>query len=132
MKTTHSHTRRHPHLSRWQQSTAWILQIAATIIFLTAGNSKIIGTEKAIEVFSHFSSSPELRYLIGGFEIVCAMQLLFPDRAFIGSMMLAALMGGAILAHLAIIEGGPIPAFVLLCISVTIAWFRRPTDMMKS
>lgn len=139
MKTVHRHTRDTPRLSSqrktclsiWQKIAAWTLQTTAAIVFLTAGSSKIVGGERMVTMFNDLSFSTELRYLVGGFEIVGAMLLLFPDRAHQGSVLLSALMGSAIFAHLTMIEGSPIPAFILLCITAAIVWLRSPTDNLS-
>lgn len=126
VKTTPHHTYAAPHLTGWQKTLAWPLQIATAIVFLTAGSSKLLGLERMVKLFNDLSSSPELIYLVGGFEIIAAMLLLFPDRAFVGSVMLSLLMGCAVLVHMVLIEGGPLPAFSLLCITATVAWLRYP------
>ena len=55
------------------------------------------------------------------------MHCSFPTTAFYGAVLLAAVMIGAIVTHLAVLGGSPIPALVLLVIVGTVAWLRRPT-----
>ena len=130
MKTYHQHhNRKHPRVSRWQQTAVWTLQTAAVIVFLTAGSAKLLGGERMVNTFSTLGEGGQrLHHLVGGLEIVGATLLLLPDRAYVGSLILSALMLSAIFAHTVLIEGGPVPAFVLLCITAAIAWLRRPND----
>ncbi|NEQ47316.1 MAG: DoxX family protein [Leptolyngbya sp. SIOISBB] len=128
MKTGYpQHHRQHPRISHWQQTAAWTLQTAALIVFMTAGSAKLLGAENMVATFSDLGAGGQgLRHLVGGLEIVGATLLVFPDRAYVGSLILSILMGSAILAHLTLIDGGPIPAIALLGITVAIAWLRRP------
>ena len=125
----HYHHRKHPRVSRWQQTAVWTLQTVAVIVFITAGSAKLLDAEGMVNTFSALGESGQrLRHLVGGLEIVGATLLLFPDRAYVGSLILSALMVSAIFAHIVLIEGGPVPALVLLVITSAISWLRRPNE----
>lgn len=132
MKTTHPHNRKHPRVSRWQQTAAWTLQSTAVIVFMAAGSSKLLGAERMVAVFDNFFGGDRLRHLVGGLQIVGAMLLLFPDRAYVGGLILSALMASAVFAHFLLLEGSPIPALALLCITIAIVWLRRPMEDQSS
>lgn len=133
MKTIYKLTR----LPLWQQVIVWPLQISAATTFFIVGCSKWVGADGMVALFDDIdwgqtillhdiSWSQWLRYLIGSLQIVSAVLLLFPNRVFWGSSLLATSMVGSILTHLLIVGGNPTPALVLFCITATIAWLRKP------
>lgn len=130
VQTTRDYSRLTSRMPRWQRTAAWTLQIAVGIIFFNAGISKLIGTEKMIEVFSDINGSgaQQLRQIVGLLEATSAVLLLLPEKAFVGSVLLMVLMGSAIFAHIVLIGGSPIPALVLLGMTAVIAWMRRPSE----
>jgi len=56
---------------------------------------------------------------------VGAVLLFVPSVAVFASLALAVTMVGAIITHLFIIGGSPVPAIALLAAATTIAWARR-------
>jgi putative oxidoreductase len=112
--------------SRGLTVTCWVLQGLAAAAFLAAGGSKLAGAPRMVEVFGKLGAGQWFRYLTGGLEVIGAIGLLMPRTAFYGASLLAVVMVGAVVAHLAILGGSPVPALVLLVIVGTIAWLRRP------
>lgn len=55
-----------------------------------------------------------------------AILLLVPTTAALGAVLLAAIMGGAMATHLFVLGGSPVPATVLLLMTVAVAWCRWP------
>lgn len=106
----------------------WVLQGLAAAAFLAAGGSKLAAVPAMVEMFTKLGAGQWFRYLTGALEVIGAVALLVPRAAFYGAALLAVVMVGAILAHLAALGGSPIPALMLLVIVSTIAWLRRPTS----
>jgi uncharacterized membrane protein YphA (DoxX/SURF4 family) len=106
--------------------TCWVLQGLAAAAFLAAGGSKLAAAPAMVEMFAKLGAGQWFRYLTGSLEVIGAVALLFPKAAFYGAVLLAMVMVGAIVTHLAILGGSPIPALVLLVIVGTVAWLRRP------
>jgi len=115
-------------LTRPRAATAllWFGQIAAAAMFLFAGSLKLSGAPLMVQEFGVIGLGQWFRYLTGTIEIVSALLLLVPSLAFFGASALAVTMVGAVIAHLAILGCNPMPALVLLIVTSTIAWFRRP------
>ncbi|NER84049.1 MAG: DoxX family protein [Leptolyngbya sp. SIO1D8] len=124
-------------LPRWQRVPVWSLQIAATITFFTAGCLKLTGAEEMVllfddmnwgqlMLFSNIGWSDWFRYLTGSIQVLSAVLLLFPDRAFWGGILLAITMACAAFIHLFLIGDSPVPAMTLFCMAVIIAWLRQP------
>ena len=114
-------------LSKGLNITGWVLQCLAAAAFLAAGGSKLAAAPAMVEIFAKLGAGQWFRYLTGALEVIGAVALLVPRTAFYGAVLLAAVMVGAVVTHLAVLGGSPIPALVLLVIVGTVAWFRRPT-----
>jgi uncharacterized membrane protein YphA (DoxX/SURF4 family) len=104
----------------------WILQILVAAAFFMAGGSKLAGAQPMVELYTKLGMGQWFRYLTGLLEVAGAIALLIPRFTFYGAALLTTVMVGAVLTHLAIIGGNPTPAVVLLALSATIAWLRRP------
>jgi uncharacterized membrane protein YphA (DoxX/SURF4 family) len=106
---------------------AWVLQGLAAAAFLAAGGSKLAAVPAMVDMFAKLGAGQWFRYLTGALEVIGAVLLLVPRAAFYGAALLALVMVGAIVIHLAVLGGSPIPALVLLVVVGTVAWLRRPT-----
>jgi putative oxidoreductase len=115
-------------LSKGLNIAGWVLQGLAAAAFLAAGGSKLAAAPAMVEIFAKLGAGQWFRYLTGTLEVIGAVALLVPRATFYGAALLTTVMIGAIVAHLAVLGGSPIPALVLLVIVGTIAWLRRPTS----
>ena len=79
-----------------------------------------------VELFARLGAGQWIRYLTGALEVLGAVGLLFPRATFYGAVLLATMMVGAIVPHLALLGGNPTPAVVLFLITGTVAYMRRP------
>jgi uncharacterized membrane protein YphA (DoxX/SURF4 family) len=113
-------------LSTGLNITCWALQGLAALAFLAAGGSKLASAPAMVEMFAKIGAGQWFRYLTGALEVFGAVALFAPRAAFYGALLLAMVMVGAIVTHLAILGGSPVPALVLLVIVGTVAWLRRP------
>ena len=114
-------------LSKGLNITCWALQGLAALVFLAAGGSKLAAAPAMVEMFAKLGAGQWFRYLTGALEVLGAVTLLVPRAAFYGALLLATVMVGAIVTHVAVVGGSPIPALVLLAIVGAVAWLRRPT-----
>jgi uncharacterized membrane protein YphA (DoxX/SURF4 family) len=114
-------------LSKGLNVTCWVLQGLAAFAFLAAGGSKLAAAPAMVEMFAKLGAGQSFRYLTGTLEVIGAVALLLPRAAFYGAVLLATVMIGAVITHLAVLGGSPIPALVLLVIVGSVAWLRRPT-----
>src|SRR3954467_11338224 len=110
--------------SRFAIVFVWTLQVLAAAMFLFAGTSKLAGAPLMGQQFGTIGLGQWFRYLTGTIEVVSALLLLVPSLALYGALALAVTMVGAIITHLAIIGGSPVPAIVLLAATSAVAWFR--------
>ena len=114
-------------LSKGLNITCWGLQGLAAFAFVAAGGSKLAAVPAMVDMFAKVGAGQWFRYLTGALEVFGAVALLFPRTAFYGALLLAMVMVGAIVTHLTVLGGSPIPALVLLLIVGTVAWLRRPS-----
>jgi uncharacterized membrane protein YphA (DoxX/SURF4 family) len=79
-------------------------------------------------MFARLGMGQWFRYLTGTLEVIGAVALLVPRATFYGAALLTIVMIGAIVTHLAVLGGSPIPALVLLVIVAIVAYLRRPVS----
>ena len=102
----------------------WILQILAAATFFLAGGSKLAGVAPMVEMFDKIGLGQWFRYLLGGLEVTGAILLLIPGTVVLGGALLVVTTVGAIVTHLFILGGNPVPAIVLFVMLGTVTWYR--------
>ncbi|WP_264968754.1 DoxX family protein [Klebsiella variicola] len=101
------------------------LRLLAAAAFLSAGGAKLAGVPMMVAIFEHIGLGQWFRIVTGLVEVISAIALLIPSFAGLGGLVLAITMCFAILTHLFVIGGDPLPAIVLLLITAGIAWLNR-------
>ena len=108
---------------------SWTLRILAAAILLQTLYFKFTGQPESVELFTKLGVEPWGRIGTGILELFASIFLLVPSMVFIGALLGAGLMSGAILAHLTIIgieskgDGGQLfmlAIIVLACCLVTL------------
>jgi uncharacterized membrane protein YphA (DoxX/SURF4 family) len=116
----------HAATTRWHDWTLWGLQVLLALAFLAAGGQKLLSTEPMVAMFAEIGLGQGFRWITGLLEVLAATLLLIPGLAFWGAALVACIMVGAVVTHLAVIGGSAVPALVLLAIAAVVAWGRRP------
>lgn len=114
-----------PALSRTQTILAWSLQALLAAAFLASGGSKLMGVQQMVEAFDRIGLGQGFRYVTGLIEVTSGILLLVPGFAAFGAGLLVCTMIGAIVTHLFVIGGSPLPAIVLLVLAAIVLWLRR-------
>ena len=104
----------------------WILSALAALAFIGAGGSKLAGAAMMVDLFAKVGLGQWFRYFTGFLEVAGGLGLLFPRYAFYAAVLLATVMIGAIIAHLTVLGGSPAAPAMLLVLSGTIAYLRKP------
>jgi putative oxidoreductase len=112
--------------SPWKKITIRSLQILVALFFLGAGAAKLMDNAEMVAEFARMGFWQWFRYLVGILEVMGAFLLLLPRTAFWGGTLLASMMLICGSLHLFRMGGNPVPAIVLLFITGSIAWLRRP------
>jgi putative oxidoreductase len=107
----------------------WVLQIAAAGMFLMVGFLKLSGDPQLVGLFEAIGLGQWFRYLTGTLEVAGAFLLLIPRTSGLGALMLAGVMVGAVVTHVFIVGGSPLPAIILLVVTGVVAWGRRQRTM---
>lgn len=79
---------------------SWICRIAAAMILLQTLYFKFTGAEESVYIFTKVGLEPWGRYGSGVAELCAAVLLLFPRTAWLGAVIAAGVMAGAIGSHL--------------------------------
>ncbi|QND72893.1 DoxX family protein [Tardiphaga robiniae] len=106
---------------------SWTLRILAAAAFLAAGGAKLAGVPMMVAIFDQIGAGQWFRLLTGAIEVAGGIAILVPVTAAFGAVLLAATMVCAVLTHLVLIGGSPVPAIVLLVMTSTVAWLHRRT-----
>lgn len=114
-------------LSRAKNVTLWALQIVTAAAFLLAGFGALSGYPMMVATFDKVDIGQWFRYVAGAIEVASAILLLIPRLTPVGAALLVCTMTGAVMTHLLLIGGSPVPALVLLCFAAIILWGRFGT-----
>jgi putative oxidoreductase len=109
--------------------TLWTLSSLAALAFIGAGSAKLAGAAAMVDMFSKVGLGQWFRYFTGLLEVAGAIGLLTSRYAFHAALLLATVMVGAIITHLTVLGGSPVPPLVLLVLSGTIAYLRKPESI---
>ncbi|MEO5928353.1 MAG: DoxX family protein [Candidatus Kapaibacterium sp.] len=102
----------------------WIAQILLAAMFIFSGFHKVSGDPIMIGVFEKVGMGQWFRYLTGGLELLAGIGLLIPRFAGISAVVLAVVMVGAVITHIAILGGSFAVPLALMILLAVVAWRR--------
>jgi uncharacterized membrane protein YphA (DoxX/SURF4 family) len=103
----------------------WTLQVLVALAFVGAGSGKLLGSADMIALFEAVGIGQWFRYATGLLEVVGAVLLVVPGKTAFGAVLLACVMAGAVMAHLAVLHTAATAPLVLFALTALIAWGRR-------
>jgi hypothetical protein len=108
----------------------WVCSALMGGMMLFAGAGKVLGfaPEMVTTNFENLGMTEQLK-MVGGIEMVCAIFFLIPRTLPFGLLLSCSFWGGAIVFHLALGDGGYIPALVLGALGWAGAYLRRPQTL---
>jgi uncharacterized membrane protein YphA (DoxX/SURF4 family) len=109
----------------WSSIGLWVVRGLLALAFVAAGGAKLYGVPMLVEEFQHIGLGQWFRYATGGLEVMGAILLLLPRKAAFGALLLICIMIGAVITHLFVIGGSPVPAIVLLALNGIVAYAKR-------
>lgn len=80
--------------------TYWVLTGFVSIIFLGSAVGKFMANEEALKMATSFGIDAKTNTMLGIVEIISLLLFVIPRTGIIGTLLLAAYMGGAIATHL--------------------------------
>lgn len=104
---------------------SWGLRLLAAAAFLAAGGAKLAGVPTMVGIFDQIGFGQWFRVVTGLVEVIGGITILLPATVAFGGLLLAMTMVFAVLTHLFLIGGSPVPALVLLLITATVTWLHR-------
>lgn len=117
-----------PSSTRRRTVVLWAAQVFFAVFFLVAAaGPKLFGEKTAVHIFDETMGAPWLRYVVGALELAAVVGLLVPRLAGLTCVGLCALMVGATLTQIFILDApaaGIFP-FVLGVVFALIARARR-------
>ncbi len=108
---------------------SWVLAGLVAFIFLGSAISKFTADEEALKMASTFGLDAKANFNLGVIEIVCVILFFIPRTGILGTLLLAAYMGGAIATHLE--HGVPVIAPCIIQAFLWIAAFVRFPELSK-
>ena len=107
------------------KTIAWVLTGLISLAFLGSAVGKFMANEEALKMAETFGIDARTYLMIGVIELICLMLFIIPRTGILGTLLLAAYMGGAIATHLehgeSIIAPCIVEAFLFL-----VAFYRFP------
>ena len=100
--------------------TVWIGRILSALpvlLMIVSAIFKLMHSPQVVQGFGVLGVRPELITPIGIIELACVALYLIPPTAVLGAVLIAAYLGGAVLAHM--IGGQPVWAPILTAV---VAW----------
>jgi len=103
----------------------WTLQVLVALALVAAGSGKLLGSADMIALFDAIGIGQWFRYVTGLLEVLGAVLLIVPNKAAFGAVLLACVMAGAVVAHLAVLHTAATAPLVLFALTALIGWGRR-------
>lgn len=111
----------------------WVLSIAVAVILLQTLFFKFSGAEESVYIFSTLGIEPWGRIGSGLVELVASIFLLWPTYRWVGALLAAGTMLGAIASHLFVLgivvqnDGGTLFFLAVLVevMSLVVFWFNK-------
>lgn len=103
----------------------WILTGLISLVFIGSALGKLTANEESLKMASNFGLDSATFTMLGILELACLILFIIPRTGIIGTMLLAAYMGGAIATHVEHGESILAPCIVQ-SILFLIAFYRFP------
>jgi hypothetical protein len=108
-----------------KQVIYWILTGIVALVFLSSAAGKLSANEEALKMGDSFGLNTKNFTMLGIVELLSVILFIIPRTEIVGTMLLAAYMGGAIASHLehgfSIVAPGIVQTIMLL-----VAFYRFP------
>jgi putative oxidoreductase len=108
-----------------QSIPGWLLSALLALIFLMAGSMKLMSRPNMVQEFAQVGLGQWFRHFTGILEVAGAICMVVPPLSRWGAVVLAAVMSGAVVAHLTALHSPPTLPAILLVMVLAAAWLRR-------
>jgi putative oxidoreductase len=90
-------------MKKFPNPVYWILRVVAAVIMVQTLYFKFTGAPESVEIFTTVGMEPWGRIGIGVLELIASILLLINATAWLGALLGAGLMAGAVFMHLTIL-----------------------------
>jgi len=111
--------------ARGANVATWAVQAVVGFMFVSAGLMKLSGDAVMVDLFTEIGAGQWLRFFVGACEVAGGVALVIPRLCGLAAAALGALMVGAIVTNVAIIDENPALPLVYLAVLAVITWRRR-------
>jgi len=111
-------------MNKNRKIAGWIMAGMMTAMLVMSASNKLMGNPEMVSNFEKWGLSSMMTIIALG-ELMSALLFLIPRTSVLGTLLLSAYFGGAILVHMAHGEPYVFQSFILVFIWIT-AWVRNP------
>jgi hypothetical protein len=112
----------------WPDRLLLGLQVLLALLFVTSGWTLVTGGGETVQTFDDVGAGQWLRVVCGFLDISAAVGLLVRWLAGPAALGLVAMMLGAVVIEIAVIDSGsPVGPLIPMTAAAIVAWFRRET-----
>ena len=97
----------------------WVLTALLAFVFLSSASMKLMGSEQAAKGAEAMGLSHDAIKLIAVIEIASLLLFVFPRTGLLGTLLLAAYLGGAIATHLEHAQPFIVPVIIQCLVWIT-------------
>jgi uncharacterized membrane protein YphA (DoxX/SURF4 family) len=108
------------------------VRLLLAVAFGAAGTAKLAGAAPMVQVFDLIGIGQWFRYVTGIVEVIGAILMLVPRVGLLAGVLLFVTMACAVMTHLFVIGGNPVPAIVLAALSAFVAYRLRPAGRVAA
>lgn len=98
--------------TKTRKITGWVLSILLGLLFVFSASMKLMQSEEVVAQAAAIGLDAQAYFFIGIIEVLAVVLFLVPRTGVLGSLVLIAYMGGAIVTHLQ--NGQPIATAVVV------------------
>lgn len=107
----------------------WVLAGIVGLLFIASAAGKLAGSQQTVEMAQNLGISAATFKILGVIELLSAILFIIPRTGVLGTLLLAAYMGGAIATHLQ--HGLPLAPVIIIEALVWIAAIVRFPELRQ-
>jgi hypothetical protein len=97
----------------------WVLTALLAFVFISSASMKLIGSAEALKGATAIGLSAGVFKLIGVVEVLSIVLFIIPRTGVVGTLLLAAYLGGAIATHLEHQQPATVPVIIEILLWIT-------------
>ena len=120
--TTLTTTRR---TGRIANIATWVVQVVVGLLFIGGGMAKLFGDPAMVDLFDEIGAGAWLMYFVGACEVAGGIGLMIPWLCGLAAAALGALIVGAIITNVVVVDENPALPVVYLVVLAVLTYRRR-------